>query len=462
MLAAAPWMTGFTLLGPGGGEGVAAKNWQLPAANASWSIGYNLAGDIGAPVDLLAAYRWNTPVVTYAFDGDFIRYFGRDGMKAVDDAMRILNDVPATTKMSDDLSEFPLNTTHLNFEAAQLGLMDLKSVALQFMMEEIGLADPVRWNFSIRHRINIVPSNNGIYDVIKFNYDPVTLRTSSYINGTLWTYEIFESIPAKVSATVPIPATFGNDIINFPVAAGDSALTVSSGYYYTGLTRDDLGGIRFLLDPHNIVAETLLAGTVPGSGPWNIFVGTNFTTNIVAIGTNNAASAGLRGGVNNVRFRKVLFDALLGTTFTPITIDSPDRVVVGTGQVVNQTVRRTVALPDIIFTVADTYPAAFGARSTTAGWLNNDALNGITLLGGPGVISPPIVITFNTQNPILENITPSFITEPSVTDTNSRLFGLVGPVWASFDGSTNAPIIYPEYLHYSIGNIRDAARQINP
>jgi len=467
VLLSVPWVKGFTPLGPGGGEAVAAKNWQLPAANAGWSIGYNLAGDIGAPEDLLTVYRWNTPVITYAFDEDFIRYFGPRGMKAIDEAMQILNDVPASTKMSEDLSEFPLNTTHLNYEAGHLGLLDVKSFALELLVEEIGLADPIRWNFAIRRRINVAPQNFGIYEIVKFNFDPVSLRTSSYINGTLWTYTLIESIPAKTSFLQPVPAVFGNDDLNLPVAASDTTFPTFSGYYFTGLTRDDLGGIKFMLDPRNIVAESLLAGTVPSGGAWAPFLGTNFTTNIVAVGTNNAASVGLRGGVNKLQFRKVFFDSLLGTAFTPVTIDTPDTVITTNGITVKQTVRRTVAVPDIIFTVADTIPITLsGLRTTTAGWINNDAINGTTLLGGPGVITPPISITFNTQNPILVNETPFFVNEPSITDTNARLFGLIGLTWATFDGSTNEPIIYPDtkyYLKRNLQDIRNAVRQIqNP
>jgi hypothetical protein len=59
------------------------------------------------------------------------------------------------------------------------------------------------------------------------------------------------------------------------------------------------------------------------------------------------------------------------------------------------------------------------------------------------------LITFNTQLPFLRNQTPFFITEPSITDTNARLFlGLIGPTWASFDGTTNPPVIYPAYLDF--------------
>src|SRR5205814_4792232 len=109
---------------------------------------------------------------------------------------------------------------------------------------------------------------------------------------TLWTYEILEFPVPRISFLEPIAATLGNDELNIPVAAGvdpvlPAAPVLASGYYYTSLTRDDVGGIRFLLNPHNLAAETLLGDTVASGGNWNPFVGTNFTTNVVAVGTNN-------------------------------------------------------------------------------------------------------------------------------------------------------------------------------
>ena len=35
-------------------------------------------------------------------------------------------------------------------------------------------------------------------------------------------------------------------------------------------------------------------------------------------------------------------------------------------------------------------------------------------------------------------------------------------VWASFDASTNAPIIYPEYLHYTVQDVSDQVLGISP
>lgn len=434
LLAVVPLAPAFSLLGPGGAEGITAKEWQLPAQNDGWDIGYNQGGDAGAPVSIFEFYRWNTPIITYAFDSSFVSAFGKPGMAAVDAAMRILNGVPHTTKMSEDLSEFPLNSAQVNFEAAQLGLVDLKSSVLSLMMEQIGLADPIRWNYAIRQRINL-PDDFGDYSITRFNYDPVTVTPSSYVNGTLWTYNIFESIPAQISDAVEVlPGPLNNETINFPVAA-TSFTPLSSGYYFTTLTRDDIGGIRYLLRPRRTAIEPLLPDIQPGGGhAWSPFLTNNILTNGV-LGTNG--STGLRKGLGKIRFRKVL---AYQTPFKPVRYVYDDAFIDSLGFDRKQSVVRTITTPDITFAAADTYPATV-TRTGTAGWTDNDALDGVTSLGGPGIIAPPMIFTFNNTPRIVRNVTPFFVTEPFITNTNAR--GLFEPVWASFDGTTNAPIIYP-------------------
>jgi hypothetical protein len=455
MLALAPGVVGFTPLGPGGGEGIPGKLWQLPAANAGWDIGYNLAGDIGAPVYPTEAYRWNIPVLTYGFTESFLGFFGTNGVKAIDSAIRILNDLPPVSTMSEDLSEFPLNSAHVNHEAAQLGLIDLKSIVLPFLLEEMGLTDSIRWVYAISFRIPFPPGSDfGIYSIIKNNYDPVTLSPSSYVNGTLWTYSILE-IPPPVQfsdALEELPPGI-NQEVNIPV----TSLTYFpglSGYFFTGLTRDDVGGLRYLYTPRNIVGEALLTGTAPGSGVWSPFIGTNaLAGNTNNVGTNALATAGKRGGVNKIRFQKVHYDS---TFFAPFAQTYKDRVVFQ-GEVFEQSVVRTVILPDIIFDATDLRGAVI-ARETTANWVNNELLNGGFANGGPGVITPPIFIALSKTIPTTFNQTPFFVTEPFLNDTNSRPFGLFNFTWASFDGTTNAPIIYPQYLNYTIDTVRNQSR----
>src|SRR5690348_9350762 len=95
LLAARP--TGaFSLLGP-------FEAWQTAA------LGYNPGGlDRGAPKNRGEEYRWNVPVITYAFDPSFLTYFGSEGVAAVDAAFNIINSLPDLTTLSTNLFEFPL------------------------------------------------------------------------------------------------------------------------------------------------------------------------------------------------------------------------------------------------------------------------------------------------------------------------------------------------------------------
>ena len=47
---------------------------------------------LGGPKGLKQFFRWNIPYLVYSFDASFINYFGFEGMDAVHDAFRVLND----------------------------------------------------------------------------------------------------------------------------------------------------------------------------------------------------------------------------------------------------------------------------------------------------------------------------------------------------------------------------------
>src|SRR6266702_362658 len=70
---------GFALMGPFN------EAWQVPV------IGYNLPGDIGGPKNIGEEYRWNTPTNYYAFEASFLDYFGSNGVRAVEQAIGIIN-----------------------------------------------------------------------------------------------------------------------------------------------------------------------------------------------------------------------------------------------------------------------------------------------------------------------------------------------------------------------------------
>ena len=88
-------------------------------------------------------------------------------------------------------------------------------------------------------------------------------------------------------------------------------------------------------------------------------------------------------------------------------------------------------------------------RSSTTNWINNDDINGSSAQGGPGVITPPIRISLTDQLPYYINQTPFLL---------SDRWAVGGLVWGSFDGSTNTPVIYPDYL--SIQDLEDQV--LNP
>ena len=136
---------------PSGGAGVQGDAWQ------SAVIGYGLPGDVNAPKNWAEEYRRNVPIMYYACDVNFQDFFGSNGVAAVDSAFAILNSLTNVDNYSSDLSEFPLETRHLNFQAQALGLFDLKSSTLGLLVEQLGLADPVRYNWTLHDRLHVSP-----------------------------------------------------------------------------------------------------------------------------------------------------------------------------------------------------------------------------------------------------------------------------------------------------------------
>ncbi len=454
LLAGAPVVHAFSLLGP-------YTSWQVNA------LSYNLPGDIGGPMNEREGFRWNVPVITYAFDKSFLEYFGPQGVQAIDEAFKYLNDLPAASKISTNLNDYSPQTARQNYEAGVLGIMDIKSVAMSLIIEELGLADPVRWTFALRGR-EVITRNNVTwtnYLTTMRNFDPVTLSPSRYVNGTLYTYEIAEyQNPARTDAEESV---LSGDDFNYPVATG---IGLGYGFFYTGLTRDDIGGLRFVYHPNNIAVEQLLAtvssapsggGVVssawlPYSGISNLVAVTNL---IFSSGSNTLVDVGLRGGRNKLKFQRVAFDSLLGQTFTPITNYYSDVVVSSNYTMVVQRVARGITQPDFLFVAEDLgltqdpISPVLTFRSGTGAWVNNDGLNGSdeqALSQGPGVIPPAIRISFSDQLPIFANTTQSAFLDEVPGESTATGNGL----WGYFDGSTNAPVVFPVYRNISIQQLR--------
>ncbi len=277
---------GFSLLGPAAN---APDDWQVP------EIGYNLADDIGAPKNLGEEYRWNTPFIYYAFDQTFLDYFGSNGVWAVEQAIAVLNGLTNFSKYSAGLTEVPLETRRLNYRAQALHLFDLKSVALYLTTEELGLTKPDQYVWTLRSR----ETQPGLscpwmwYTVIKRNFDPVNWQPTSYINGTLYSYIIREIC----SGGPPLAWTdnFSVDplaVESVPLMSLRSAL--SHGLYLTGLTRDDVGGLRYSYGTNNINWESMSSDTVMFytnvAGGQQLLITSNLTLLAAQALTNNAAA----------------------------------------------------------------------------------------------------------------------------------------------------------------------------
>lgn len=275
---------------PSGGSGIQGDLWQQPI------IGYGLPGDVNAPKNWGEGYRRNIPVVYYACDANFQDYFGSNGVAAVDGAFAILNGTFTNNPLSGQyltngvdsysptLAEFPVESRHLNYEAQALGLFDLQSWTLGLMVEQLGLCDPVRYDWTLHDRLHVngapaCPSGME-YLVVQRNFDPngspiaggqtVSSVYSPYINNVLYSYyieELCNSPTPPQAVTVP----FSTDPLadSYSPLASLPTIGLTYGGFYSGLTRDDVGGLRYLLSTNNVVTESPPADTLLQSTNYN-------------------------------------------------------------------------------------------------------------------------------------------------------------------------------------------------
>jgi hypothetical protein len=452
LLFSATFARAFSLLIP---LQTPATTWQVQA------IGYQLPGDIGGAGNIGEGYRWNIPAITYAFDSAFLDFFGQEGVNAVEAALGIINDVGPVSQLSPQLSEFPIEAIRSNPSAAALGILDLKSTALAQVLELLGLADPTRWVWTIRDRREFTIGNTRFtnYFVISRNFDPVTYTQSAFINEDQYNYTIFD--PIRLGGTtyadaIEEPASFPDPLpLSKPVASflgsGFSFQGNISGLFVTGLSRDDAGGLRYLYRAPNYAVESLLPDVTFASNavgnvnsPWipyfgitNLFTNVFGTTNITT--TNLIQVTALRPGMETIQFVRVAFDSLLGQTFVPITNVYTD-VIISNNVAVLQRVQRISNRPDLIFTAEDLGVSLGGAPFLTrrgVNFINNDALNGVSVLAGPGNLGPPAVVSFTTLLPGYFNSQPTFLSGPD-PDILFR-----SEVWGSFGESPDDIIVYP-------------------
>jgi len=295
---------GFALLGPNPGV--------LAGSGDAWQVvllGYDLAylnsgsfvpggpvwlGDIGGPKNYQEEYRRNVPVLYYAYDDNFSGvtgegFFGAAGEDAADQAFAIMNSL--TNVDNIDLSQFPFQSQSFNYTAQGLYLTDLKSVTLHLLVEQLGLTEPERYTWTLHDRsVGAKCPVTTTYLVVQRNFDVIPsplnqVQYSTYVNNVLYTYFIEEdcgAIPGIPWDAITVPR--GQDPLaelytavaanNFAGSWPQTAIDPNTGQilfysgglqiggFYTGLTRDDVGGLIYLMSTNNVNYEAPAAGSI--------------------------------------------------------------------------------------------------------------------------------------------------------------------------------------------------------
>jgi hypothetical protein len=292
----------------------------------------------------------------------------------------------------------------------------------------MGLAQPTRyiyviqrWDPSLLNYSDLlwpwyIEETNDVvfYFIARLNFDPLTLVPTAYVNGTLYSAFVETNPSLGVNFTVPYAV---NPFASTYTAVAD--LLLNPGELYTGLTEDDVGGLRYLLSADNVNYERLLPD-VRTFGPHRGGVG----------------NGAWRPGVEKITFVPHPFNPRHGQ-FLPMVNRFTDTYIVN-GKTQSQLAIRVINQPDFLFCAADTGAnnpfTPWVVRTGTTNWLNNAALNGNTNGEGPGVIQPPIKITFQKLGPIVITADTAYpYVQPNTYDQS----------WGSFDDSTNLPIVYP-------------------
>ena len=413
-----------------------AAGFALLGPFASWMkapLAYQLPDAIGGPMTLGQGYRWNVPVITYGFDQSFLDYFGTNGVASVESAIQILNDLPPASQIN--LSNYALDTRRINFAAQSQSLQDLKSSTLPVLLEQMGLAHPTASVWCLRN----FSFNPVEYTAEIRSYDPTTWEPLPWVNSTLYDYLVaarvgnnfylyYDGSSNAMAGSGGTPYLPPGDAFALPYTAdqtyANSAVADNApgsqlyntgfpdGAYILGLTKDDVGGLRYQFSTNNIALENLIPG-VRGAGA----------------NASNYITTALRPGLDKITFQRMDWISSNQPVFATITNQYVDSYITN-GVVQQQTLERVITQPDILFTANYTGMNTI-SRTGTTNWVNN----GAPLNDGPGVIQPPIAINFNRFGPSL------VFEDPTYTPGN----GLENffPFWATYDGTTNAPIVFP-------------------
>ncbi|HEV2392617.1 MAG TPA: hypothetical protein VG146_09670, partial [Verrucomicrobiae bacterium] len=207
----------------------------------------------------------------------------------------------------------------------------------------LGLAAPSRNIFVVRRWDPFIPDNTvevswppgTVPDYIwERNFDPRTLAPTAYLNGLLFAGNYIQQAG---HAEVQLFPADPDVPLGFTVADGFSGIS-PFGAFYTGLSYDDVGGLRFLLNQTNVNYATLLPDVqlAPGSDPQQKLV-----------------DGAWRAGVEKITFVQQSFDSEWQPI--PMTVPFTDTYFTN-GIVMQQAAQRVVSQPDFLFCAGDNGP----------------------------------------------------------------------------------------------------------
>jgi hypothetical protein len=406
---------GFGLLGP-------FEWWQTP------DLGYNAFGnEIGAPKDIDEEYRWNVPEITWGVDRAFFEYFGTNGVRAISEAFVIFNGLPPASRLIP--GNFLTDPRRINARAEATNLVDLKSTVMALVIEQLGLASPDTYTWTLEARRKYTfgdpPQQATNYLVINRNFDPLTFTPSTSVNGVRYTYRILEFADPQFADAVEESIDPDERIHALSAVAsfgrsGTYPFGLPIGFYLTGLSQDDAGGLRYLLHPANMNIEPSPLGSSAAGAD-----------------TEAATILGdvLRPGVDKIEFLFVPGDWET-TPGWSTNLEWTDYYYLG-GVLHQQQLKRVLTRPDIVFSAADlglidNSGAPKLISRTTPHWLKSSAAQS---LAGPGILGGPVTITFAKLGPGFYNMYPGYTSETSAEPMLLR--------WGTF-GPTDQIIVYPQ------------------
>jgi hypothetical protein len=423
----------FTLWGPLDTFQTTDLDYSNPAGSTRYYYFFVEPGfdgrEYGGPKNFGEGSRLTTPIITYGFDDTFLDYFGAQGVAAVESAFTVLNALPSAS--SANLANFLTDgAEQVNYTAQALELLDLKSTVLWLMAEHMGLLGETHvYDLAARTHYDTATCDYE-YFVINRNYDSVTYNPSTYVNGRLYNYSIWDGCSVGVAVGDAIETPADTTTTRYSAVATGNNLQI--GAYYLNFTRDDMAGLKYLYRKGYYAYQPLDSNSVvePFNSDWEAVNTTNLITGI-------SNFDGLLGGAEKITFVKVNFDSLLNPGFNPITY-SYNIAYVTNSRLFQGKVTRTITAPDILFTAANLAseaPLADPALAHSGTFIQTTYVSpggGVT----PSTIDPAELVVLNNVGPIYYNYSPNFL--DNLNYAEYPIFN-----WGTFDGSTNAPIAYP-------------------